>query len=248
MPTARALVVQHAEQEGPDRLAEWLPAAGVELDIRHAYAGDQVRLPAGSVAGLLVMGGPMGATDDADAPWLPDTRRILTEAVATGLPTLAICLGAQLLAVAAGGAVRRGSAGPELGLDAVAPSPAAAEDRLLSSTGPVPVPVVQWHWDEVAELPPGSVLLAGSARYPNQAFRVGRLAWGLQFHLESSARTVADWARIDADGVRAAGFDPAALAAGVAAGEQRLREVWQPVAERFAGLVRDRAADRPSPP
>src|SRR3954465_9498775 len=115
---ARALVVQHTAQEGLGNLLQWLPAAGLDVHPIHPYLGHRVP-PSVEGDALIVLGGPMGAYDDERATWLPAGRALLATAVDDGVPTLGICLGAQLLAVAAGGSVQRGEAGPELGLGMV---------------------------------------------------------------------------------------------------------------------------------
>src|SRR6516225_1071278 len=107
---ARVHVVQHSAGEGLGRLADWLPAIGVDVHPTHPYLGNRVP-PSVEGDALIVLGGPMGAYDDDDAPWLPAVRGLLASAVDDGVPTIGICLGAQLLAVAAGGAVEKGAAG-----------------------------------------------------------------------------------------------------------------------------------------
>ena len=238
MPTV--LVVQHAPAEPAGRLGDWLAAAGVLLDVRTPYDGSPLPALAGFDA-LLVMGGGIGAHDDAVAPWLPATRALLRDAVRTGVPALGVCLGAQLLAAALGGVVRRGQAGPEIGPALVAKRDAAAADPLFR---PVPFTpdVLQWHFDEIAELPAAATLLASSTRYPHQAFRVGDRAWGMQFHIETTPEMVLRWASADAAALAEDGWD-------VAAAVQRwdletvhadLAEVWEPFARRFAEVVRER--------
>ncbi|HWB66474.1 MAG TPA: type 1 glutamine amidotransferase [Mycobacteriales bacterium] len=214
-------MIQHTPGEEPGWLADWLPARGLTLDVAHPYR-DGVVPPLADAAALIVLGGPMGAYDDEAAPWLSEVRSRMREAVTAGLPTLGICLGAQLLAVALGGVVERGAAGPELGLGEV---DVPDGDALLPAGV---LPVVQWHYDTVTELPTDAVLLASSVAYPVQAFRIGECAWGLQFHVEAGPEMVKAWAAEDGvDGVA----DPVAAAAGrlAAAGEQ--------IAHRFADLV-----------
>src|SRR5689334_4560049 len=100
------LVIENARDAPVARLGEWLVAAGAELDVRNAEAGDELPDRLAGYAGLVVLGGGMNAYDDAKAPWLPRVRQLLAEAVQTELPTLGVCLGGQLLAVATGGRVR----------------------------------------------------------------------------------------------------------------------------------------------
>jgi GMP synthase (glutamine-hydrolysing) len=241
--TARALVVQHTATEGPGRLAEWLPAAGVELDVVRPYAGEPLPASLDADGGLVVMGGPMGANDDDAAPWLPHTRELLREAVAAGVPVLGICLGAQLLAAACGGQVERGAAGPELGVGEVRLRPAATADPLLAGLPPV-LRAVQWHYDAVTELPADAVWLAESAAYRHQAFRVGERAWGVQFHVETSTAMVAGWARNDAAELSAARLDPAELLGGLAEAQAELSATWGRVVGRWAALMPAAASRR----
>jgi GMP synthase-like glutamine amidotransferase len=232
---ARAVVIQHVAHEGPGWLADLLDDAGVEIDIRRMYDGASLR-DAEDADALIVMGGPMGANDDENVPWLADVKKLLADAVGRGTPVLGICLGAQLLAAAMGGAVESGAHGPELGLGELELCDGAADDPLLRSM-PIDPTTVQWHWDHIARLPDGATLLASSPAYTNQAFRLGAQAWGLQFHPEVTLPLVAQWAQDDADAMRAAGMDPVLVVGAVAEAERMLLETWTPALERFAALV-----------
>ena len=213
--TAAVLVVQHEEHCGAGRLEASLCSAA-RLDVRRPDLGDPLPPDLAGYGGLVVLGGAVGVLDDGDAPWLPATRRLLADAVAAGLPTLGICLGAQMLAVATGGTVERGAAGLEAGVVALTLTPEAGTDPLLApvraASGEAP-PVAQFHQDAVTRLPPGAVLLASSERYPHQAFRVGAAAWGLQYHPEVTAADFAAWVHDGHRTVRGAGLDPAGLVA-----------------------------------
>ena len=131
MRTVRVLVIQHEPATGPGWWGEWLVETGLQLDVCHAYAEDLPSLD--HHHGLLVLGGAMGPTDDDACPWLPATRDLLSDAVTAGLPTMGICLGAELIAVACGGSVRRGVAGPELGVLGIDLDPLAATDPVLGA-------------------------------------------------------------------------------------------------------------------
>jgi GMP synthase (glutamine-hydrolysing) len=219
---ARVHVVQHTVTEGLGQLAEWLPAIGVDVHPTHPYLGNRVP-PSVEGDALIVLGGPMGAYDDEIAPWLPSVRELLASAVDDGVPTIGVCLGAQLLAVVAGGKVERGQAGPEIGLGEVT---VTTGDDLLS---PGVIPVVQWHNDAVTELPDSVQVLASSELYPVQAFRVGEVAWGLQFHVEATLDMVRGWAAED-------GFDPSFVEP-IAFAADRLAQVGEAIARRFAAII-----------
>jgi len=234
--TRRALVITHTAAESAGTLAQWLPAAGVDLDVVEPWNGDTLpdRVTADA---LIVMAGPQQAYDDLSAPWLRQTKELLRGAVHDQVPVLGVCLGAQLLAEAMGGRVRPGVDGPELGARLVSKRDAAGDDPVFGEIPLSPV-VIQWHWDEIVELPPGALLLAASPRYPHQAFRVGAKAYGLQFHIETPPEMVRGWAAADADAVRAAGLDPDALAERAVDVLEEIEQVWRPFVERFAAVVR----------
>jgi len=231
-----ALVLTHAAGEGPGWLADWLPAAGLDLEVLEPWNGDELPERAEGHEALVVMGGPQQAYDDRSAPWLRQTKELLCRAVGDELPVLAVCLGAQLLAEAMGGRTARGEEGPELGASLVAKRDAAATDPLFYDL-PFTPPVVQWHWDAVVDPPPGALLLASSARYAHQAFRIGGSAWGLQFHIETPPQMVHDWVGTDADALVEAGLDPAAVLFGSLSELDEVAEVWQPVMGHFARLA-----------
>ena len=229
------LVVQHEASTGPGWFGRWLAEAGLELDVRHPYAGDELPALDGDVSGLLVLGGAMAPADDVDCPWLPATRALMSAAVDAAVPTFGICLGAELLALGRGGAVRRGTAGPELGVLDVDVD--AGADPVFGGL-PSRVRVVQWHWEEIAALPEGAVLLASSPAYRHQAFRVGDAAWGVQGHPEVTGDIAASWAREDSPLLVAEGRTPDDLVAEVRGAEDELARTWRPLADAFADVVR----------
>jgi len=234
----RALVITHTVSESAGTLAEWLPHAGVDLDVVEPWNEDTLPDRVAADA-LIVMGGPQQAYDDGSAPWLRQTKELMRAATQDGLPVLGICLGGQLLAEAMGGRVEPGADGPELGARFISKRDAAGDDALFSDIPLSPV-VVQWHWDAITELPPGALLLAASPRYPHQAFRVGAKAYGLQFHIETPPEMVRGWAAADADAVHDAGLDPELLAERAVEVLPEIEQVWRPFVERFAGLVHGR--------
>lgn len=236
----RVLVVVNDESDPPGRLADWLVGAGVQLDV---VRGAELPADLSGVDGLVVLGGPMGAWDDDVAPWLPHERELLRAAVSDEVPTLAICLGAQLLAAAHGGRVERSPDGPEFGAQLVAKRTAAATDPLFGSL-PITPDVLQWHVDAITALPPGAILLASSPVCENQAFRLGRLAWSVQFHIETTPEVVHGWA--NADAALLEGYDLDLIVSRAAAVHDDIAEVWRPFVHAFVDVVRDPAAVKPA--
>lgn len=225
-------------------MGEWFTAAGLLPVLCRVDLGETLPADLADYAGLLVLGGPQAAYDDPEvSPELPLVTALLRVAVRDRIPTLGICLGGQLLAAAVGGTVRAAPDGPELGGHLVAKKDVAAQDAVFDRV-PFTPDVIQWHYDEIAELPAAAVLLASSPQYPHQAFRVGDCAWGLQFHIETTPAMVRVWAA--QDGGRAAdwGIDvERALASAVAAHDQ-IEAVWRPAMTRFATVVGQSAQAR----
>lgn len=179
------VVVQHVPFEGPALIADTLAARGAAVDVRRMFLDEPLPHAAelAGAGGLIVMGGPMGALDDAGFPQLAAERALLRQCVEGGVAVLAICLGAQLLAAALGAPVYTGPAA-EIGLGTVALTEAARRDPIFAPAGHV-LPVLHWHADTFG-LPAGAELLAWNEAYPHQAYRVGS-AYALQFHLEIGA-------------------------------------------------------------
>ena len=189
----------------------------------------------------------MSATGDEGFPTRRAELDLLADALHRGLPTLGVCLGAQLLALAGGGAVYPGTAGPEIGWAPVALTEAAGDDLLLPGL-PAELTVLHWHGDTF-DPPPAADLLAVSPRYRNQAFRCGARAWGLQFHLEIDQAAVAAFVAAFGADALAAGTTPEAIEADTDAALTVLGPWRDQVFARFAELVaahdRRPMADRP---
>lgn len=239
MSEPRVLMVQLHRADPPGRLADWLLGAG--LDVVHCDVGAGAPVPRvlNGYHGVVMLGGGMGAYDDDDAPFLPVVRELLRAVVRDEVPTLAVCLGAQLLAAANGGRVEINPDGPELGAQLVAKRAAAATDPLFR-TLPITPDVIQWHYDAISALPPGAVHLASSPVCENEAFRLGRLAWGIQFHIETTPEVVRNWARADAAQLQ--GLDLDLIVTRSDAIHDDIAEVWTPFVHAFADIVRDPAS------
>jgi GMP synthase (glutamine-hydrolysing) len=246
------LVIEHETHAGLDLMTVGL---GADLQVIRPYLGD--RLPDGPTerersagyAGLIVLGGSMGALDDDVAPWLPGTRRLIADAVQQQVPTLGICLGAQLLAVACGGTVQRGSHGLEVGLVPITPLAAAAADPFFSRVSQLTAgrpdqdwPAFQYHFDAVTRLPANAELMVTGERYPHQGFRVGPAAWAVQYHPEVSTAEFAGWVQGGVRSGEIAADAAATLLAPIRAAEQAQRRMASAHALAFCDLVK-RAAD-----
>jgi len=230
----RLLIIQPDTSDPLGPLGDWLTEAGAELDVR---LQPQDGLPADldGYQGVVCLGGGMGAEDDAEHPWLADVRRLLAKAASQRRPTLGICLGAQLLAVATGGRVEVGRDGPEVGPQLVAKKDAAWTDPLFAEL-PLMQDVVQFHTDAITRLPPGAELLASAPHYANQAFRLNRCVYGIQFHIETTPAVVESWAAEDpgsAEFARPGSLEHDALITVHA----DIEETWRPFAQRFVRLA-----------
>jgi GMP synthase (glutamine-hydrolysing) len=208
----RWFVLQHVDYEGPGLIADALTAAGWGVQVVRPDHGEP--LPdAAALAGLVVMGGPMGVHDTAVHPWLEEERALIGQAARTDRPVLGICLGAQQLAASLGAEV---TAGPEreIGLGHVELTPAGRTDRVFGpeygGLADPRIPCMHWHQDTFA-LPEGAAHLAATGRYPHQAFRWGGRAYGLQFHLEVDPALAAAWQPRLPDGVVLEGPELAAV-------------------------------------
>ncbi len=234
-PRPVVTVIQSSPDVSLDRFADWL--GDVELRIVAAFAGESVPAPDQLGDGLVVLGGHMSAVDDAVAPWLPEVRALLADTSAQGVPTLAICLGAQLLAVARGGRVQVAAPpGRESGIVDVRWRPESVGDAVVGAVEALAderhlTPQPSMHADAVVDLPRGAVWLASSAMYPYQAFRVGS-AWGVQFHPEAGAETLRSWADRYDD------VDTDAVLAAYAARADEVTTAGRALAESFAAHVR----------
>jgi GMP synthase-like glutamine amidotransferase len=186
------LVLQHIACEPPGAYEDVMRERGARLHRVELDEGDS--LPDWrEFDGMVVMGGPMGACDDADHPWLAPERSCIGEAVRADLPFFGACLGSQLLPASLGARVYTGAT-PEVGVLDVALTPAGREDHVLGGL-PATFPTLQWHSDSF-ELPEGAVGLASSPAYANQAFRVGATAYAVQFHVEVTSEMAAEWASV----------------------------------------------------
>ena len=206
----RVLVVLNSPTSLMGRLEQWLPEAGLDPVLT---PGTELPESLDGFAGLVLLGGGFMPDDDAHHPFLARERRLTTEALADGVPVLGLCLGGQLLAHVTGGSVTARSGETERGMCPLTVLPAASDDPVFGALPGVPdepLWMIENHEDSVTGLPPRATLLVSSGDCPIQAFRVGDLAWGLQFHPEARPERVATW---DEAALAESGIDRTALAA-----------------------------------
>jgi GMP synthase-like glutamine amidotransferase len=191
----RFLVFQHIAIEHPGIFRAFFAADGIAWDAVELDAGDKPP-PFDGYDALWVMGGPMDVWEEDEHPWLVAEQQAIREAVGRGLPYMGVCLGHQLLGAALGGKVGK-AARAEVGILEVELTEAGRRDPLFDGIEPR-FKALQWHGAEVAEPPPGTVVLARSPLCAVQAMRIGRHAYGMQYHTELTPATVGEWSRVPA--------------------------------------------------
>jgi len=223
-----AVALRHVAYEDLGLLEPWLVWRGWQ--VRYVDLGlDELRgWDALAPDLLVVLGGPLGAEDDADFPFLAEEAAIIRSRIAAGRPTLGICLGAQLMARALGARVRPMGA-KELGYFPLELTPAAAGTP-IGRIGAQPV--LHWHGD-FFELPDGVQSLARTPLCPNQAFMAGEHAMAWQFHLEVAPSRLERWLIGNIDEIRACGLRPDALRSQARANEEGLQRAAAAVMEAW---------------
>jgi GMP synthase (glutamine-hydrolysing) len=224
------LVIQHEDGCPPARLGVWLADAGCVLDVRRPYAGEALPVDLDGHDALLILGGEMGANDDAIHPWLAPTKELARVAARDAVPTLGVCLGHQLIAVAYGGTVDRNPRGRQIGVLDIGWTRKAATDPLLSGLA-TPRRAIQWNEDLVLAPPPGASLLAATEIGEVQAMRFAPTVWGVQWHPEATLEMIRSWAANE-PGPRA----DAGLAA-VQDAQAELELSWRDLGKAFAATV-----------
>jgi len=220
-PTRTTLaILHHLEHPSLGAAERPLNDAGAQLDGRYLRRGDP--LPdLDAVDGLIALGGEQSVTELERYPYLHEEAELLREAVEREVPVLGVCLGAQLLAHALGGAVRR-LPRRTVEWSRLERTPEAEGDPLTTA---LPQPVHGLHWNEDGfEPPPSGVELLTRAGHGCEMFRVGPCAWGVQFHPDVDGRMLDSWY---------AGYGAWLAEAGVSEEEARRAD-----AERLEGQAR----------
>ncbi len=184
--SGKFLIVLHQETSSPGRVGLWLQNHGYDLDIRRPRFGDELPKTLQHHAGAVIFGGPMSANDEHE--FVQREIDWINVPLAENKPFLGICLGAQMTVRALGGKVYRHSEGhAEIGYYPIEPTSAGRD-----LTPDWPEYVYHWH-SEGFDVPRGAELLAKGCCFPNQAFRVGQKAYGIQFHPEVTYAMMNRW-------------------------------------------------------
>lgn len=186
----RVLAIHNFTGTGLGQIGVALEEAKATVEVVRADIGEALPAASGEFDGLVVLGGGQNALADEEHPWLPALCRLMREFGDSGRSVLGVCLGAQLLARAYGGQNILGGAS-EFGWQEIELTDHGASDPVLAGL-PASFRSFQWH-DDTFTLPQGSALLASGRKVANQAFRIGRAAYGFQFHFEADREMVAKW-------------------------------------------------------
>ena len=196
----RLLVLQHLEIEGPGLFKQFAEERDLKIDIIRLDKKDNLpKTKEGDL--ILIMGGPMGVKDIGSDKysWLKLERDFIRRELENKRPIIGVCLGAQLIASAAGGDVEILKYGyppkelPEIGWSQIFIDKSNKDFKAMFED---PFHVLHWHGDRIL-LPNKAVLIASSARCKEQFFRIGNFAYGLQFHIETTGGMINNWIKED---------------------------------------------------
>jgi GMP synthase (glutamine-hydrolysing) len=227
----QACVIRHLAFEDLGTFAPVLAGAGFDVSVMDAGV-DDIFEPVVRSDLVVVCGGPIGVYEQERYPFLVEEVRALGKRLREGRPTLGLCLGAQLLAAAAGARVYPGPR-KEIGIGPVQLTEAGARSCLAPLAGQ---PVLHWHGDTF-DLPERALHLARTAAYDNQAFALGRNVLGLQFHPEVDSHRFEQWLIGHGAELAAAGLEVAALRASMKQAGAALRVAGMSMLGHWLELV-----------
>jgi GMP synthase-like glutamine amidotransferase len=185
----KTLIIMHVPWEGPGTLGSFLMSRNAEPTTVELFDNDALPRDPSGFDLIVSMGGPMNVYEDEKHPFLASETLFLKEAMKRGIPMIGICLGAQIIARAAGAAVSK-SPNKEVGWGKVSLTEAGRDDALFRGM-PQTLDVLQWH-EDMFHVPEGGTLLASSEACPNQAFLL-RKTLALQFHVEATRPMLEEW-------------------------------------------------------
>jgi len=184
------IIIKHIDIEGPETLGEYLKSKGYPLKIVDLHLGDKLPEDLSDVEAVVCLGGPMNVYEEDKYPFLKEENAFIKKIIKNEIPYLGICLGSQLLAKACGARVTK-SPVKEVGWFNVDLTGEGKKDPLYQGMEKS-IDVFQWHEDAFA-IPKNGKWLACAEGCVHQSFRAGTCAYGIQFHIEITDKSIGDW-------------------------------------------------------
>jgi GMP synthase-like glutamine amidotransferase len=184
------VIIKHIAIEGPGTLEDFLKERKITYKIIELGQGEKLPRSLSKIRAVISLGGPMNVYEEEKHPFLKKENIFIKCILENEKPFLGICLGAQLLAKAAGAKVRKNHV-KEIGWFKIKLTPEGERDLFCQGLSKELL-VFQWHEDTFA-LPKQGTLLAEGTTCLNQAFKVGRNAYGIQFHIEVTSDMIESW-------------------------------------------------------
>lgn len=184
------LTIKHVDIEGPETIGTFFEKHGYRLKSLELYNGEIFPKSLKGIDAVICLGGPMNVYEEEKYPFLADENVFIQQVLKEQIPYLGICLGSQLLSKASGGRVTRSPA-EEIGWRTVQLTFDGQNDPLFKNINKDFL-VYQWHGD-MFSVPPSGCLLATGPDCPQQALKVGKNAYGIQFHIEITDKSIREW-------------------------------------------------------
>ncbi|MFZ5646716.1 MAG: type 1 glutamine amidotransferase [Bacillota bacterium] len=184
------MLIQNEAEVPAGRVLEVLEHLKWEAEVVRMDNGDLLPPSFDGFDCLVILGGTMNVDDTQGYPYLESLRHLAASALNAGFPVMGLCLGAQVMARAAGAEVHKSRCG-EIGWCNIGFTGEGLRDPVLEGL-PSLFEVFHWH-DDMFEIPESGALLAKSGQCPHQIIRIGRHSYGFQCHPEVTIGTVNDW-------------------------------------------------------